>query len=530
MHDQGKAVAPLRQLGWGFLLAWVFCVFYTNAAGAFEGMPRSEAGGDMAAELFYTLMPLGSSVLMLACILLAEPRLGAPTSHRGLIIAAPLLTAASTPFMFLSLADPLMETLAFAIGSLATGVGSALMWVMWGEYYAVLPRENAEGLAPASAVSAALLVLVVSATDGWMAVALASLFPLLSGWCFYLVWTPEAAHEESALAQAARKQNRTDRHDDGRRRADLGRTGFGILGVFSVVSIAGMLDQSEVQGLALQIILLASALMMAVVAVLALSGPRRISLAFLYRWMCPVLVIGFAAIILLGPQGGIVAFAASLAGRFTFCLIAQIYFASYAASGRATPTQATSWGWLFVHAGDLVGCALWVAVAPVVAATPNGAVWAATLCIVALVVITMLTLNDTAVFHRVNFEEVSEGREASGADALPASLASQANAADSVKVTAATPATPAPQSAVTESAASAESDAVAALAAAHRLTPRETEVFALLAQGRSIPYIRDELIISRETAATHAKHIYAKLGVHSRQELIDLVQKRETES
>lgn len=66
---------------------------------------------------------------------------------------------------------------------------------------------------------------------------------------------------------------------------------------------------------------------------------------------------------------------------------------------------------------------------------------------------------------------------------------------------------------------------IAALAAEHRLTPRETEVFALLSQGRSIPYIRDELIISRETAATHAKHIYAKLGVHSRQELIDLVQR-----
>lgn len=58
-----------------------------------------------------------------------------------------------------------------------------------------------------------------------------------------------------------------------------------------------------------------------------------------------------------------------------------------------------------------------------------------------------------------------------------------------------------------------------------RLTPRETEVFSLLARGRSIPYIRDELVISRETAATHAKHIYAKLDVHNRQELIDLVAK-----
>ena len=54
---------------------------------------------------------------------------------------------------------------------------------------------------------------------------------------------------------------------------------------------------------------------------------------------------------------------------------------------------------------------------------------------------------------------------------------------------------------------------------------RAAQVFGLLARGRSIPYIRDELVISRETAATHAKHIYAKLDVHSRQELIDLVAK-----
>ncbi|MDE8702208.1 helix-turn-helix transcriptional regulator [Adlercreutzia equolifaciens] len=568
MNVQGKATVPLRQLGWGFLLAWVFCVFYTNAAGAFEGMPRTTTGANLALELFYTLMPLGSSVVALAVILIAEPRFGAPTSHRSLLVAAPLLTAFSTPFMFLSLADPLLEAIAFAAGSVATGVGSALLWVMWGEYYAVLPRESAEGLAPVSAVSAALMVLLVSATDGWVAVALASLFPLLSGWCFYLVWTPDVAHEERALAliattraSAAREScgARADRYaamQGNTRTTKLTRTGFGILGVFSVVSIAGMLDQSEVQGLPLQIILLISALMMAIVAVFALSGPRRISLAFLYRWMCPVLVIGFAAIILLGPEGGIVTFAASLAGRFTFCLIAQIYFASYAASGLATPTQATSWGWLFVHAGDLVGCTLWVCVAPLAVVAPDGTLWAATLCIVVLVVVTMLTLNDTAVFHRVGLEK---GSEAGDANIPPAPLADQANAAGPAAATASTPtvsspqqaassavafamltpqsktpaaagpATLTPQSTATAS-AMAEPDTVTALAAAHRLTPRETEVFTLLAQGRSIPYIRDELIISRETAATHAKHIYAKLGVHSRQELIDLVQKREMES
>lgn len=64
---------------------------------------------------------------------------------------------------------------------------------------------------------------------------------------------------------------------------------------------------------------------------------------------------------------------------------------------------------------------------------------------------------------------------------------------------------------------------IRSLAREHELTPREIEVFDLLARGRSIPYVRDALFISKETAATHAKHVYAKLGVHSRQELIDLV-------
>lgn len=63
---------------------------------------------------------------------------------------------------------------------------------------------------------------------------------------------------------------------------------------------------------------------------------------------------------------------------------------------------------------------------------------------------------------------------------------------------------------------------VAQLADEFGLTPRERDVFALLMRGRSVPYIRDELTVSRDTVATHVKHIYQKAGVHSRQELLDL--------
>ena len=52
------------------------------------------------------------------------------------------------------------------------------------------------------------------------------------------------------------------------------------------------------------------------------------------------------------------------------------------------------------------------------------------------------------------------------------------------------------------------------------LTEREEEVLILLAQGRSVPYIQEQLYISKNTVNTHVRHIYQKIGVRTKQELI----------
>lgn len=63
-----------------------------------------------------------------------------------------------------------------------------------------------------------------------------------------------------------------------------------------------------------------------------------------------------------------------------------------------------------------------------------------------------------------------------------------------------------------------------AIAEEFSLTPREAEVFAMLARGRDRAYIEEALVVSRNTVKAHVKHVYAKLGIHSHQELIDLVE------
>lgn len=70
---------------------------------------------------------------------------------------------------------------------------------------------------------------------------------------------------------------------------------------------------------------------------------------------------------------------------------------------------------------------------------------------------------------------------------------------------------------------SASESAIAALADRHFLTKREAEVLSFLVAGRSGPYISEQLCVSDNTVKSHVRHIYTKLDVHNRQELIDLV-------
>lgn len=63
----------------------------------------------------------------------------------------------------------------------------------------------------------------------------------------------------------------------------------------------------------------------------------------------------------------------------------------------------------------------------------------------------------------------------------------------------------------------------AALSAAHNLSPREREVFELLAQGKRPSTIERELVIANGTLKSHTRRIYQKLGIHSKKELLAMI-------
>lgn len=65
-----------------------------------------------------------------------------------------------------------------------------------------------------------------------------------------------------------------------------------------------------------------------------------------------------------------------------------------------------------------------------------------------------------------------------------------------------------------------------AVARERGLTPRELEVLRLLVQGKSLSAVARELIIAEGTAKAHTQHIYEKVGVSRRQELLEAVRGR----
>jgi len=54
------------------------------------------------------------------------------------------------------------------------------------------------------------------------------------------------------------------------------------------------------------------------------------------------------------------------------------------------------------------------------------------------------------------------------------------------------------------------------------LSPRESQILTLLAEGRTQRQIADELVISSKTVATHIQHLLSKLGVNTRAQAVSM--------
>ena len=77
-----------------------------------------------------------------------------------------------------------------------------------------------------------------------------------------------------------------------------------------------------------------------------------------------------------------------------------------------------------------------------------------------------------------------------------------------------------------EAAGADREDAVETFALAFGLSTREREILRHLARGRTLPSVADKMCLSYTTVKTHVSHIYQKVGVHTRDELLEMLGQR----
>lgn len=61
------------------------------------------------------------------------------------------------------------------------------------------------------------------------------------------------------------------------------------------------------------------------------------------------------------------------------------------------------------------------------------------------------------------------------------------------------------------------------LSCRYSLSPREDEILRLLVAGKSGTKIEKELLIAAGTFKAHTSHIYEKMGINNRKQLVDIV-------
>lgn len=399
----------------------------------------------------------------LALLLLCRKRDAIP-NHRVAMAAGGVLNAAATLCMLLGTGPVAVA------GYGLSGLVNAWLWVGWGDIYAALDTETAEKTAIASATLQAVLVaLILWLPPHARLVVLALLAPTAS--VLYLLARRNLAGGGPVLVSDHTAPGRTA---TGRQLAKLLLAGLGA----PIAILYFLLDRS------MPLPDLPSGLDMALVAglllfIVALYGFVRFSHGFsaesIFRTTASLLVIA----IVVNALGFSAATASTL--LFAAMLLCQylllLYAARLARQGFGNTVFSFSVVQLVNHGSGFLGTMASVALYGTALVSGPGVAMA-----IPTVLLGLLFGLSLALQRGPSGTALPETPE----EASPVNLAS--------------------------------------FAAERGLSPRETEVFELLVKGRSAPFIRDELCISLNTVTSHIKHIYTKLDVHTRQELIDLVE------
>lgn len=547
-----NSMPPVSYLGYGLLPAWMFATFGLDTSGVTLG----ETGQGLPWMAFICSMALGFALLAFA-----GKRIENAIRTRQLAIAVGILMAIGS------------IAASFTTGPACTALGvlvaCGLVWLsmLWAALYSRLNVQAIERVTLGSLLASTLLMFLVLAIPSPIRMVCAQVLPVISAVCVSVALKREPgwgapdisesgfraqklpaaeAHAEGAGARAARME--TTSHTAGRASAagtadraakTAGRAeGIGAMvrcAVFGLVVPAGLVFaffplamgklMTETPLLESPVVL-AGFVLAFLLALTFLHFSPSVGLPFIFRWTALSLTVGILLVAFDGP-----AWAAGIVGAALLVVMAHFMWMFFA---RESSRQPLSGGYVRTFASGSALVTTGIALGSLVSGHAESDLlaglgypfWPAGIVMLAGLVVCAALLpsqDNPRSFNReacIETGRAGQGKGSSGASTEDengwAGGAGRANGAGA--------ANPSPE-AFAQDEDSTFSIALDRIADEYGLSAREREVLSYLARGRSSPYIRDRLGISQNTVNTHAKHIYAKTETHSRQELLDLVER-----
>lgn len=502
---------PLRLLGFGLVYAWSTCLWDIPFMGS--GSLDTLQGGDG-----WLLSALLTPLTCLAIALVGRRR--ELSEQRWLTFAAPLLCAAGTAAALgAEYTSGIASALLAVVAGVGTGCGPALLILLWTSLFAKLEIGIVETVVPASFVATLLCCLVIPALEPALGLVVLVLLPLLSGVLFVL------SRNAYALGRIASAESAPSAETAPVNLQVFARMLAMVLAIYVLSCLSAAAATVTLSPIEETYTTMAGMLFAIALSVGIVLFARRVNITALYRWMTIPFVVG----IVTAPLPFTAAAAVSrLLMNVVFTgieIIIVLYVVKLAQRTQRPAAFFIGWGEWAGYTGVLLGSLARSAAQSYITSASESLLAClfilGAFCLISLLVpqderlLTALrpatSPGDAGVSAERSTADREESLEGSARKSTPTARSGVPGAAPSVA-----------------SSYGAEMDAILAhrTAVAQRfgLSARETEIFLLLAQGRSRPYIRDSLYLSKNTVATHIRHIYEKLGVHSQQELIDLVE------
>lgn len=468
LKDQWRK--PWQLIGFGFLQTWIFLIALNAPQLAQNSFFSSEP---LAASLMVSGL-LFAAVLILVLVDAFHSIYG-----RGqILMGACVVAAAGTLAMLL----PGNSPLAAIVGIALADCGTAFLGLWWGKrWFEQQTDRTALSLALSSLVSCVLYALVdILPTEA--ACAFTTALPLLSG---------------LTLLGGCREYRRRPRNPETALSPSLWRVTIMLIAIpilyslirifFAQGNLASFDQRSELTMTAFAVFALA-------ILILVATAPRRYAIVRLYRAVVAIMLAGYVAILSLPEDSRWMAMGALMLTYSLFDQLTWLMRPRIAITLGGKTINLFGWNYLVFRAAAVSGAAFggWLLHQTWLTESVSSIG-----CVLMTVFIVLFFMNALTAKDFLQFIDPID---------LDERLSSNVGSEQS-------------------DSSDAFDTRCRCVAEKYGLSQRETEVLQLLARGRSLSVIEEQLFISNSTARTHTRNIYRKLDVHTKQALIDLVER-----